>query len=100
MDLLGDLLELIGFIAEFIGEMLSVSVEENMQEKHSPKRTVISVIVGIISWAVIIAGGVFSYFLFEYVHPVAGLVLAAVTVFLIALYIAVIIKLIKLKKRK
>lgn len=100
MDLLGEIfLLIVSFFAELIGEKLLKSVDDNSGKKNTVRRTVLVVAVGVLSWAVIIVLGYAAYLLFELVHPVAGIIVALVVLFLIVLFFSVIVKLRKNKNK-
>lgn len=100
MDLLGEIfLLIVSFFAELIGEKLLKSVDDNSGKKNTVRRTVLVVAVGVLSWAVIIVLGYAAYLLFELVHPVAGILVALVVLFLIVLFFSVIVKLRKNKNK-
>lgn len=90
---------IVSFFAELIGEKLLKSVDDNSGKKNTVRRTVLAVAVGVLSWAVIIALGYAAYLLFELVHPVAGILVALVVLFLIVLFFSVIVKLRKNKNK-
>lgn len=92
--------EIVTFIADFIGQILSESVEDSLQNKHPVKRTALAVGVGVLSWAVIVALGFAAFILFECVHPILGIIVAVIALFLIVLFFSVIIKLVQAKKNK
>ena len=100
MDLLGEIfLLIVSFFAELIGEKPLKSVDVNSGKKNTVRRTVLVVAVGVLSWAVIIVLGYAAYLLFELVHPVAGILVALVVLFLIVLFFSVIVKLRKNKNK-
>ena len=90
---------IVSFFAELIGEKLLKSVDDNSGKKNTVRRTVLAVAVGVLSWAVIIVLGYAAYLLFELVHPVAGILVALVVLFLIVLFFSVIVKLRKNKNK-
>ena len=90
---------IVSFFAELIGEKLLKSVDDNSGKKNTVRRTVLVVAVGVLSWAVIIVLGYAAYLLFELVHPVAGILVALVVLFLILLFFSVIVKLRKNKNK-
>lgn len=90
---------IVSFFAELIGEKLLKSVDDNSGKKNTVRRTVLVVAVGVLSWAVIIVLGYAAYLLFELVHPVAGILVALVVLFLIVLFFSVIVKLRKNKNK-
>ncbi|MBQ9673648.1 MAG: hypothetical protein IJV39_03380 [Ruminococcus sp.] len=101
MELIGELfIEIVGCIAEIIGQTLAESINDNLQDKYTFKRITIAVIVGILTWALIIALGFATYVLFAKSHPVAGLFVAGGAIFFLVLFISVIIKLNQIKRKK
>jgi hypothetical protein len=101
MELLGELfIGFVGGIAEIIGQTLAESVDDNLQTNNSFKRIAIAILIGILTWAIIIALGFASYILFALSHPVAGFFVAAAAFFLLLLFVSVIIKLNKIKRKK
>lgn len=101
MDLLGELfIEIVGAIAEIIGEELAQSVNYDLQEKHPFKRYLIAIVSGLLCWAVIGALGFSTYILFANSHPIAGFFVAVATFFFLILFISVIVKINKIKKKK
>ncbi len=101
MDLLGELfIEIIGAIAEVIGEEFAQAVDNELSCKSSFKRILIAVVLGLLCWAIIGALGFATYVLFVNSHPVAGFFVAMATFFFLILFISVIAKLNQIKKKK
>lgn len=93
-------MEIVVGIAEIIGSTIAETVGDRLTIRSSIRRVAISVLVGILTWAVIIALGFGSFLLFLAQHPIAGCLVAITTFFLIALCICVIVKLNKIIKDK
>lgn len=101
MEFLGELfIEIIGGIAEIIGEELMESVNDDFSGKRPFIKSLIAIISGLLCWAIIGALGFATYVLFASSHPVAGFFVAVATFFFLTLFIAVIAKLNKIKKNK
>ncbi len=101
MELLGEFfIEIVGAIAEIIGEELAESVNDTLQNKRSLKRYLIAIFAGLLCWAIIGALGFATYILFASSHPVAGFFVAITTFFFLILFISVIAKLNQIKKKK
>lgn len=92
--------EIIGAIAEVIGEELAQAVDNEIACKSSFKRILIAIISGLLCWAIIGALGFATYVLFINSHPIAGFFVAITTFFFLVLFISVIIKLNQIKKKK
>lgn len=92
--------EIVGAIAEVIGEEIAQAVDNEFTCKSSFKRISIAIISGLLCWAIIGALGFATYILFASSHPVAGFFVAVATFFFLILFISVIAKLNSIKKKK
>ncbi|MBR2715486.1 MAG: hypothetical protein IKB73_04695 [Ruminococcus sp.] len=101
MEILGEFfIEIIGSIAEIIGEELAESFIYNSNSKHPAMRFAFAIILGILTWALIAALSFATYVLFVNSHPVAGFFVAIATFFFLILFISVIVKINRIKKEK
>ena len=101
MELLAEIfMEIVAGIAEIIGSTIAETVGDSLTIRSSIIRVAISVLIGILTWAIIIALGFGSFLLFLAQHPIAGFLVAITAFFFIVLFISVIVKLNKIKKDK
>lgn len=101
MEIIGELfIEIVGAIAELIGESLAKSIGDDYKTKRPVARCFFAIAIGLLCWAVIGALGFATYVLFVNSHPVAGFLTAVLSLFFIVLFISVIVKLNQIKKKK
>ncbi len=96
MEVLGEIfIWIVGGIAEIIGG----NVAENLGDKtkNPVKGVIIAVISGLVTWAAIIALGFATFYLFSKDLSIAGFAVGLAAFFLIVLFVAVVVTLIKRK---
>lgn len=105
MELLGELfIEIVGAISEVIGEELAKSINDDLQNKHPNRHLIkwslLAIIAGLLCSAVIFGLGFATYILFASSHPFACCIVAIVTFFFLILFVSVITKLNRIKRKK
>lgn len=96
MEVLGEIfIWIVGGIAEIIGG----TVADNLgyKTKNPVKGVIIAVIGGLVTWVVIIGLGFATFYLFSKDVAIAGFAVGLAAFFLIILFIAVVVTLIKRK---
>lgn len=91
------LFEIFFRIVDVIAEIIGTTVAENLGDKikYSVKGVIIVVIIGLVTWAAIIALGFSSFYLFSKDLAIAGFAVGLSAFFLIIFFIAVVTALIK-----
>lgn len=91
--------EIFIWIAGGIAEIIGGTVAENIGDKAkiSVKGVIISVIGGLFTWAVIVSLSFTTYYLFAKNLAIAGFAVGLAAFFLIVLFVAVVVTLIKRK---
>lgn len=86
---------IVGGIAEIIGGAVAEDLGD--KTKNSVKGVIIGVMGGILIWAVIAALGFATYYLFAQDLTIAGFAVGLAAFFLVVLFVAVVVTLIKRK---
>lgn len=99
MEVLG---EIVIWIAGGVAEIIGGTVAENLGDKtkNSVKGVIIAVIIGLVTWAVIIVLGFATFYLLSKDLAIAGFTVGLAAFFLIVLFIAVVVTLINRKGQK
>ena len=93
-------IDLVSYLAEFFGNKLAGSVDNDSKKRHSLSVIPFCIIVGILTAAVTAALGYAAYYLFGNVHPILGIAVGVLAFFIFVLFFSMIIVLIKKNKKK
>lgn len=96
MEVLGEIfIWIVGGIAEIIGGTVAENIGD--KSKSSVKGVIIAVIIGLVTWAAIIALGFAMFYLFAKDLAFAGFAVGLAAFLLIVLFVAVVVTLIQRK---